>query len=184
MQTKEYINNRRKERRERGVCIYCQTPVVARTSCKKCADRMYELAKKRGDRKKYFIKNRERLNAENLKRYYKRKYGGLYEIVLERDSYSCTKCGKSSNLIVHHIDGNGYYSKNPNNSIDNLITLCTSCHGYLHRSIQRFEKNVGKKTMCSICNKNKQLYNKKHWCCSVCYRKIHLFPIVKGTGLH
>lgn len=175
MQTKEYINNRRQKRREAGLCIYCATPIKGRTSCRKCNDRAYELSKKRGDRKKFFNKHRERINKENLERYYKKKYGGNYHSIIERDCFSCTKCGKSHHLIVHHIDGNGYYSKNPNNSPENLITLCTSCHGFLHRSIQKFEKHKGKHITCSECNKPKKLWNKKNWCCRSCYSKNHMY---------
>jgi 5-methylcytosine-specific restriction endonuclease McrA len=38
-------------------------------------------------------------------------------------------CGKISGLHIHHIDGNGErYSETPNHDLDNLITLCRSCH--------------------------------------------------------
>ena len=66
-----------------------------------------------------------------------RDYEGFEElipIVLQRDSYTCQICQMNvlqrvSSLIivpdaeVHHID-----SDKRNNSLENLITLCPSCH--------------------------------------------------------
>jgi len=52
----------------------------------------------------------------------------LKNIIKERDKYGCQYCGSIINLIVHHIDGNKF-----NNDINNLITLCTSCHGKLNK---------------------------------------------------
>lgn len=59
-----------------------------------------------------------------------------------RDNYTCQHCNlkcsgnKGKYLDVHHIDENKY-----NNSIDNLICLCKSCHTKVHWA--RLEK--GKK---------------------------------------
>jgi 5-methylcytosine-specific restriction endonuclease McrA len=52
----------------------------------------------------------------------------LRSFILERDGHKCSECGYSSNsLCVHHKD------RNPkNNSLDNLITLCKSCHSKEH----------------------------------------------------
>lgn len=45
--------------------------------------------------------------------------------VKKRDGYKCVKCGMVvDGLHVHHIDGDKF-----NNDMDNLITLCPSCHG-------------------------------------------------------
>ncbi len=53
--------------------------------------------------------------------------------VLERDNYKCVKCGSINLICVHHIDGSGRGSKNHNNNLDNLITLCRTCHIEIHR---------------------------------------------------
>jgi rubrerythrin len=47
--------------------------------------------------------------------------------VLDRDGYSCQMCGmaKTSKLHIHHIMKK---SKGGTDHLDNLITLCPSCH--------------------------------------------------------
>lgn len=41
---------------------------------------------------------------------------------------SCEKCGNDERLVVHHHD------KNPrNNAVENLVTICSSCHVRWHR---------------------------------------------------
>jgi thymidylate synthase ThyX len=40
---------------------------------------------------------------------------------------NCEICGTTESLLVHHIDEN-----RENNSLDNLITLCTKCHQQVH----------------------------------------------------
>jgi hypothetical protein len=53
--------------------------------------------------------------------------------IKERDDFTCQVCGLSDvTLQVHHIDWN----KN-NNDPGNLITLCPSCHGKLHKILRR-----------------------------------------------
>ena len=58
------------------------------------------------------------------------------DVVLNRDNYSCYRCGKqyskhdnlNGKLMVHHID------KNPsNNDIANMIPLCRRCHAVIHK---------------------------------------------------
>lgn len=69
---------------------------------------------------------------------HKARFGGLRNQVLERDNFACVNCGMtndthritwSRDLTIDHIDGNGRYSEKPNNSLDNLQTLCLRCHG-------------------------------------------------------
>jgi hypothetical protein len=59
--------------------------------------------------------------------------------VLRRDKYSCTQCSWNQSewnrasprhLELHHIK---HHSKGGDNSIDNLITVCTVCHDHIHR---------------------------------------------------
>jgi hypothetical protein len=45
---------------------------------------------------------------------------------------SCELCGSTKRLSLHHKDGNGRNTLCPNNSKDNLQTLCNDCHIKLH----------------------------------------------------
>lgn len=70
-------------------------------------------------------------------------FGGLKNVVYERDNNSCVCCGLTRhlslkmygcNLSIHHIDGNGYQKTkaDKNNNINNLVTLCAACHTKEH----------------------------------------------------
>ena len=60
--------------------------------------------------------------------------------VLNRDNYTCQICGeKDSGLEVHHIQ---FRSKNGSNRMDNLVTLCSNCHGKIHNGELEFSKPV------------------------------------------
>lgn len=49
--------------------------------------------------------------------------------VLQRDSYSCVRCGDTDDLQVHHIIPR---SQGGENESENLATLCTGCHLCAH----------------------------------------------------
>jgi hypothetical protein len=64
-------------------------------------------------------------------------HGFLRDKVLKRDNYTCRFCGLTneehikkwgSRINVHHKDGEGTCSDNPNNIMRNMITVCKSCH--------------------------------------------------------
>ena len=54
---------------------------------------------------------------------------------LERDDYDCRICGDEAQLNVHHIKGVREFD-NPDeaNRLENLVTLCVSCHAKVHSS--------------------------------------------------
>ena len=68
---------------------------------------------------------------------------GFYNIksaVLNRDDYKCQICGgKDVRLEVHHIVCR---SHGGSNRMDNLITLCSDCHGKIHNGEMGFKKEV------------------------------------------
>jgi hypothetical protein len=39
----------------------------------------------------------------------------------------CNVCGSGGELLVHHIDGD-----RDNNELENLLPVCSSCHGKIH----------------------------------------------------
>ena len=57
-----------------------------------------------------------------------------YEIlrlqIVRRDSWRCQSCGAMSNLEVHH---QRFRSHSGQDTEENLITLCSGCHAYIHR---------------------------------------------------
>lgn len=84
--------------------------------------------------KKAFIKT----NAE------KQEYGPAHASArmimknLKKTERKCEICGNTKNLDVHHIDKNFR-----NNSLENLMIVCRSCHLKLHKQ----------KSVCIICGK-------------------------------
>ena len=88
--------------------------------------------------KKYYHENHEKMLLACKNHRNNVHFSGLRDIVLQRDNYKCDVCGSSSDLIVHHIDGNGRGSINPNNEMSNLITRCNSCHTILHHTGMKY----------------------------------------------
>lgn len=82
----------------------------------------------------------------------------LRKIVLERDNWTCQKCGQSKEknleleLHCHHIDP---VINNPVESadVDNCITLCKECHNWVHKNISKCSINF--LSQCGKKNKNK-----------------------------
>jgi 5-methylcytosine-specific restriction endonuclease McrA len=56
-------------------------------------------------------------------------YDQLRNQVLRRDGWRCQACGSMSNLEVHHKE---FRSHAGDDSEQNLVTLCTTCHAALH----------------------------------------------------
>ncbi len=54
-----------------------------------------------------------------------RDYHLLRQRVLERDGWRCQNCGSPKDLHVHHLEKR---SKLGDDDLDNLITLCATCH--------------------------------------------------------
>ena len=57
-------------------------------------------------------------------------YEQLRDQVLRRDGWRCQSCGTRSGLEVHHKE---FRSHSGDDSQENLITLCTSCHNAVHQ---------------------------------------------------
>lgn len=74
-------------------------------------------------------------------------FGGNREAALCRDDYQCVNCRTQNDLTVHHTDGQGRGSKTPNNSLENLETLCRSCH---------IKRHIADGTIPSAANRNRR----------------------------
>ena len=57
-------------------------------------------------------------------------YEQLRNQVLYRDGWRCQSCGSMSNLEVHHRK---FRSQSGDDSEQNLVTLCATCHASVHR---------------------------------------------------
>lgn len=88
--------------------------------------------------KKWRELNPDKAKKANSNHKGKIRFGGMKEIVLKRDGYKCTKCGMTNDehikkwgrvLTIQHKDNKGRYSKEKNNNLNNLKTLCLRCHG-------------------------------------------------------
>ena len=77
----------------------------------------------------YHRTHREQANLRNRLRREEKDFAGNRRAVIERDG-GCIRCGATSKLIVHHIDGQGgkVPERERNNALENLITLCRACH--------------------------------------------------------
>ncbi len=101
------------------------------------------------DRKKYITELREQglsfgkigkqlgISQQRVYQIYQKRIPIPYSVeklVYTRDFNECQwqiKCkNDNENLFIHHIDSN-----ERNNTLDNLITLCSSCHAYFHLHI-------------------------------------------------
>ena len=51
--------------------------------------------------------------------------------VLQRDNYQCVTCHSTANLNIHHIT----YIDLGDESLDQLTTLCATCHTDLHNTL-------------------------------------------------
>lgn len=72
---------------------------------------------------------------------------------LMRDGYTCTQCGgRNARLDAHHII---YREHGGKDTLDNLITLCKSCHDKVHKGklqldvsgVSGFEDQIAQRTM-------------------------------------
>lgn len=93
----------------------------------------------RGDNNPFY-KNGE---STMLSKYRGYNWNEQRELALIRDEYKCTNCGSTDNLQVHHIvryhNFNGDYIKA--NELQNLKTLCCSCHSKLENRQQIAKEN-------------------------------------------
>lgn len=131
----------------------------------------------------YSVENADRVQALKQASYEQIWFGGNHETVLQRDNYKCTCCGSPEKLVVHHLDGNGRGSENPNNDLGNLQTLCRSCHARVHQTLEEWSRNHDK---CINCGTTQVRHAAKGLCIN-CYstgerRKLNPNPKVLYPG--
>jgi 5-methylcytosine-specific restriction endonuclease McrA len=122
------------------ICCICKCLFIKRSRKKKqrhCSVKCYNVTKSRrmSGRKNYFYKNG---GAKKKTSYRGEGWGETRRRVYERDNWSCAicgvKCGKKK-IQCHHIVP---FRISKDNSDENLITLCISCHGRIESRFEIF----------------------------------------------
>lgn len=104
------------------------------------SQRIFRVVSSKGRVYKYTYLKRERKKTEHHPDFsYKSQSSSttirIKQLCLKRDQYKCVSCDSNNNLEIHHKDLRGRSkSKLMNNGLDNLLTLCGSCHQTLHRN--------------------------------------------------
>lgn len=146
-----------KRRREKGLCIDCGHPSEGLRYCPACRSHRNQLARERYAKRVAEGRCRHCGRAIELhglkhcsqclemirRNKAKRAVDHPYHKSKKRDGFLCQMCGKTTSLVTHHINGRGERGKRvpgnprkrqkPDNSLDNLITLCRGCHGAITR---------------------------------------------------
>lgn len=139
---KNVTEKRNVARPKNAVCQSCSAEFVPSrygwANQKFCSGKCYRRECQRRWRAKHPEKNKLAVR--------RRKWGGNWWRALERDAFTCQICGlngsveDTSKLLVHHLDGEGE-RKGKNHVLDNLQTLCGSCHARIHHSMMMVRKD-------------------------------------------
>ena len=94
-------------------------------------------------REEYKIKNSEGMRIADREL----DFGGNWKNRLDFDGWRCYLCKTDLTKAVpnvHHKDGRGYRAvgKKANNSMDNLISMCASCHHKFHILARRLCRDL------------------------------------------
>lgn len=152
------ISSRGGRLKARGLCTKCGKvpPETGKTRCRPCADQYNRLKAERTARliadgtcthcgKRPAAQDRQM--CEKCLRYHREKKAEMQAQTPQgkartRDGAACRLCGNTTlRLIGHHIDGSGHdghgnRSAGANDDPANLVTLCNSCHRYLHKFVR------------------------------------------------
>ncbi len=120
-------------------CAACDAEFVFVRGVKKLCDSCQNIKRKTKARE-YAKKNPDKIKRWAKTAHENNKLGGSRKLALARDTNTCQKCGKHPANVVHHIDCFGENSGSANNTLENLVTLCASCHAGVHATIDRFTR--------------------------------------------
>jgi len=120
-------------------------PKTGIVGCKACRKLASKAARQNGPPKNY-------AKYDNVYR-----FGGNRELAIQRDSEKCVMCGMTRqehrekygrDITIDHIDNQGRNTPKKNHELNNLQTLCLSCHGRKDsaRIIPKYGKQHGRAT--------------------------------------
>lgn len=122
----------------------CGAPASKRGWCVDCSAKRKLASRLRARQKheKRWAEERRQRHAGSVefrekarRRSDKNRFNGRRDAVLERDGHKCRSCGSAENLVVHHEKRRTLGIRTDGHSqLDDLTTLCRSCHINLHRS--------------------------------------------------
>lgn len=126
---------------------------------------------------------------ERQARYGTPEYIAFVTAVLERDDYTCQRCGarngmgENVQLQVHHIKPYADYPELAFD-VDNGLTLCIRCHRKAHAGIPRpSDPNYhGKPRICQICGQEFRIKNGRKYCPEC--RNAFCCPVCGSTKCH
>lgn len=119
--------------------------------------RLNNLEREKENNRRYREANKEQCKQRDLKYHDITCFGGNRQVALERDGYKCVICGATKELIVHHKDETGQTEK-PNNTLENLMTVCKACHIEIHKPT-RWKETRHKIVYCQTCGKKMTINN-------------------------
>lgn len=107
-------------------------------------------------------------SGENHPRYKDGSAMSPYRAMVKREA--CTRCGSTTQLVIHHKDGDHY-----NNVLENLEVLCRACHCRLHK--QEWWDGQPKQTHClrghELTEDNVYINSHGHRSCKTCKHLRH-----------
>ena len=129
-----------KKRKNKPYCNIIKKEIPF-SRCQECGNKEYKPKDKRNS--PYENKKRTeftKISAKMKKKSNKRitVSNEVYNIVIERDNYSCRLCGSTSWIQLHHIL---YRSQRKDliNNVDNCIMLCDNCHRLVHSNKKKWQ---------------------------------------------
>jgi len=149
----------------RGLCSACyqreryrENPERARAN-----SRRYEESHREARRAKslaYARAHRDVVNERRQRLSESRYYDNMRPLVEARFDGCCADCGAQKGnreghaLHIHHTDGTGISNGghgDPNNALENLVLLCSSCHTKRHHR----ERDIGRRELrlCPVCER-------------------------------
>lgn len=79
----------------------------------------------------YTYYNNKRSNDKEMKFYRTKEWRDKRSEALKRDCYVCQRCGADATVVHHIVEVRQDYNKRLD--IDNLESVCSSCHNKIHK---------------------------------------------------